>query len=122
VASVAKICTIMLAVALSSPAVPVLAQTPAADSGAGPSLKLSTAQRQTIYQSVSATQKNNPAPTGFRAAIGAQVPDGIPLQPISTTIATLIPETAQYDVAMVEKQVVLVDPKSKRVVAVMVAQ
>ena len=89
---------------------------------AGPSLKLSTAQRQTIYQSVSATQKNNPAPTGFRAAIGAQVPDGIPLQPISTTLATLIPETAQCDVAMVEKQVVLVDPKARRVVAVVVAQ
>jgi hypothetical protein len=122
VASVAKICAIMLAVALSSPAVPVSAQTPATDSGAGPALKLSTAQRQTIYQSVSATQKNNPAPTGFRAAIGAQVPDGILLQPISTTLATLIPETAQYDVAMVEKQVVLVDPKARRVVAVVVAQ
>jgi len=52
------------------------------------------------------------------AAIGAQVPDGIPLQPISTTLATLIPETAQYDVAMVEKQVVLVDPQGKKVVAV----
>ena len=121
-ASVAKICAIMLAVALSSPAVQVSAQTPAADSGAGPALKLSTAQRQTIYQSVSATQKNNPAPTGFRAAIGAQVPDGILLQPISTTLATLIPETAQYDVAMVEKQVMLVDPKARRVVAVVVAQ
>jgi Protein of unknown function (DUF1236) len=122
VASVAKICAIMLAVALLSPAVPVSAQTPATDSGAGPALKLSTAQRQTIYQSVSATQKNNPAPTGFRAAIGAQVPDGILLQPISTTLATLIPETAQYDVAMVEKQVMLVDPKARRVVAVVVAQ
>lgn len=120
--SVARICMVMLAVALWSLALPASAQTPAADSGVGPALKLSTAQRQTIYQSVSATQKNNPAPTGFRAAIGAQVPDGIPLQPISTTLATLIPETAQFDVAMVEKQVMLVDPKSKRVVAVVVAQ
>jgi Protein of unknown function (DUF1236) len=122
VAPVARICTIILVVALCSPAATASAQTPAADSAAGPSLELSAAQRQTIYQSVSATQKNNPAPTGFRAAIGAQVPDAIALQPISTTLATLIPETANYDVAMVEKQVVLVDPKSKRVVAVVVAQ
>jgi hypothetical protein len=97
---------------------PASAQTPAADSAAGPALELSAAQKQTIYQSVSTTQKNNPAPPGFRATIGAQVPDAIELQPISKTLASLIPQTADHDVAMVEKQVVLVDPKTKRVVAV----
>jgi hypothetical protein len=105
-----------------APTMVALAQTPAADSAAGPALDLSAAQKQTIYQSVSATQKNNPAPTGFRATIGAQVPDAIELQPISKTLASLIPETAGHDVAMVEKQVVLVDPKTKRVVAVVAAQ
>jgi hypothetical protein len=94
------------------------AQTPATDSGAGPALELSAAQKQAIYQSVSGTQKNNPAPTGFRAAVGAEVPDAIPLEPMSATIAALIPKTADYEVAMVEKQVVLVDPRSRRVVAV----
>jgi hypothetical protein len=97
---------------------PASAQTPAADSAAGPALEHSAAQKQTIYQSVSTTQKNNPAPPGFRATIGAQVPDVIELQPISKTLASLIPQTADHDVAMVEKQVVLVDPKTKRVVAV----
>jgi len=116
-----RICMLALVFALCAPAC-ASAQTPAADSSVGPALELSAAQKQTIYQSVSATQKNNPAPTGFRAAIGAQVPDAVELQPMPSTLATLIPETANYDVAMVEKQVMLVDPKSKRVVAVVVAQ
>jgi Protein of unknown function (DUF1236) len=98
------------------------AQTAATDSAAGPALDLSAAQRQTIYQSVTTTQKNSPAPTGFRVAVGAIVPDGIELQPMPATIASLIPATAKYRVAMVEKQVVLVAPDSRRVVAVVVAQ
>jgi hypothetical protein len=118
----AAISMIAVVAALCWPADQASAQTPAADSAAGPALELTAAQKQTIYQSVSATQKNNPAPTGFRAAVGAQVPDAIELQPISATLATLIPETADHEVAMVEKQVVLVDPKSKRVVAVVVAE
>ena len=44
-----------------------LAQTPALDSGAAPSLELSSAQKQTVYQSVTKSQKNNTAPTGFRS-------------------------------------------------------
>ena len=117
-----RACAIMLAVAFTGTVAGTSAQTPAADSAAGPALVLTAAQRQTIYQSVSATQKNNPAPPGFRVAVGAVVPDGIELEPIPTTLATLIPETAQHDVAMVEKQVMLVDPQSRRVVAVVVAQ
>jgi Protein of unknown function (DUF1236) len=113
---------LMLAVALIGSTAEPSAQTPAADSAAGPALDLSAAQRQTIYQSVSATQKNNPAPPGFRVAVGAVVPDGIELKPIPATVATLIPETADHAVAMVERQVMVVDPRSRRVVAVVVAQ
>jgi Protein of unknown function (DUF1236) len=97
---------------------PAAAQTPAQDAGAAPALELSTAQRQTIFQSVNRTQKNNAAPTGFRASVGAHVPDGIELQPVSDTVATLVPQTKHYAVAMVEKQVMFVDPVSRQVVAV----
>jgi hypothetical protein len=97
---------------------PALAQTRAIDSGSAPALTLSSEQKQTIYQSVSVTQKNNAAPTGFRAAVGAQVPDSIELNPMPQALATLIPELKELQVAMVEKQVVLVDANSKLVVAV----
>ena len=99
-----------------------LAQTPALDSGAAPSLELSTAQKQTVYQSVTKSQKNNAAPTGFRAAVGAPVPDSVELAPVPATIAELMPQTKGLKAAQVEGQVVLVDPDSKRVLTVIVPE
>lgn len=93
-----------------------------AATNAAPALELSTAQRQTIYQSISKTQKNNAAPIGFRPAVGAHVPDGIPLEPLPGTLATLIPQAKGFEVAMVEKQIVLVDPQAKVVVAVVTTE
>jgi hypothetical protein len=92
---------------------------PLAPEATAPALKLSAAQKQTIYQSVSSrSQKNNPAPPGFRAAVGVHVPETIELVPMPDTLATVIPEVKGYELAMVEKQVVVVEPKSKTVVAV----
>lgn len=92
---------------------------PLAPEATAPALKLSPAQKQTIYQSVSSrSQKNNPAPPGFRAAVGVHVPETIELLPMPDTLATVIPEVKGYELAMVEKQVVVVDPKSKTVVEV----
>lgn len=85
-----------------------------------PAIELSPAQRQTIFQSVSNSGKNNAAPNGFRVAVGENVPNGVELAPVSNTLTTLIPATDGLEVAMIEKQVVLVDPKSKRIVAVVV--
>src|SRR6516225_8812239 len=68
------------------------AQTPALDSGAGPHVDLTISQRQTLYQSNSKTQKNSAAPTGFRATVGALVPDGVGLAPVPATIAELMPQ------------------------------
>lgn len=108
---------VLLAVAPALPS-PALAQTPAQDAAAAPALELSDAQRQTIFQSVSRTQKNNAAPTGFRPSVGAHVPDSIELQPVSETVAELVPQAKNYGVAMVEKQVMFADPKTRLVVAV----
>jgi hypothetical protein len=95
-----------------------LAQDPAADSAAAPRIELSAAQKQTIYESVTKTQKNNPEPTGFRAAVGATVPVSIALAPVPETIAKLMPQTRGLEVGRVEGQVMLVDPKSKQVLSV----
>jgi hypothetical protein len=114
--------TFVLAIAVCWLSGVAIAQTQGTVSSTEPALELSAGQKQTIYESVSATQKNNPAPPGFRATVGAQVPDTIELHPVPGTIAALIPETAGHEVAMVEKEVVLVDRNSKRVVAVVVEQ
>jgi hypothetical protein len=91
------------------------AQTPLLDSGAATHVDLTAVQKQAVYQSISKTQKNNAAPTGFRATIGAVVPDGVSLAPVPATIADLVPQTRGLESAMVEGQVVLVDPKDKHV-------
>jgi hypothetical protein len=112
---------LVLAAPLLAPS-PAAAQTPAQDSAAGPALTLSPAQRQTIFLSVSRTQKNSAAPTGFRVSVGAEVPAGIALNPLPDTLASLLPQARGYQVAMVEKQVILVDPKTRQVVAVVTGQ
>jgi hypothetical protein len=96
----------------------VFAQTPALDSGAAPQVVLTAAQKQILYQSISNTQKNNAAPAGFRAAVGARVPDGVGLVPVPATIAEIMPQTKGLETAMVEGQVLLVEPQGRKVVAV----
>jgi hypothetical protein len=83
-----------------------------------PRLDLSTAQTQTIYQSISKTAKNNASPIGFRPAIGAVVPVGIVLEQVPATIAELMPQTKSLQAAMVEGEVILVDPSSSRILTV----
>ena len=96
------------------------AQTPATDAGEASRVVLSTAQQEAIYQSISKTAKNNAAPLGFRAAVGAVVPSSIELAAVPETIMQLVPQTRGLEAAQVEGQVVLVEPKAKKVVGVIV--
>ena len=115
----------LVLLALSGAAV---AQAPPKDAGIGPAptegaavartLELTPAQRLAIYQSVTQIEKNSAAPVGFRAAVGAHVPDTIELKPLSDTLAKLIPQARDLSIGMVEKQVILVDPATRQVVAV----
>jgi hypothetical protein len=110
----------VVAVSLSCGA--AAAQTPALDAADAAPVELSAAQKQTIYQSISQTQKNNAEPTGFRAAVGAAVPEAMELAPVPATIANLMPQTKGLESTMVEGRVVLVEPKSKQIVAVIVSE
>ena len=104
------------------------AQAPPHDAGTGPApsergtptraIELTAAERLAIYQSVTQTHKNNAAPIGFRATVGARVPDSVELKPLSDTLAKLVPRARDFSIGMVEKEVILVDPASRQVVAV----
>jgi hypothetical protein len=113
-----SIAAIAAAATLIGSAVLAAAQTPAQDAHAGPRIELSPAQRQTIYQSVSKTQKNHAAPTGFRVSVGGTVPSAISLAPMPGTLEILMPQIGAYEVALIERQVVLVDPQTRQVAAV----
>ena len=74
-------------------------------------------QKHTIYQGLAGPQaKNNPEPVGFRAAPGARVPDAIKLEPMPKVVVDLVPKMANYQYAVVSRQVIIVDPRTNTVV------
>src|SRR4051812_24949898 len=81
-------------------------------------LKLTAAQKQTIYSSISNQKQKETAPPTFQATVGAVVPGSVELQSLPKTIVDLIPELKEYQYAMVANQVLLVEPKSKQVVEI----
>jgi hypothetical protein len=81
-------------------------------------LKLTAAQKQTIYASISSQKQKETAPPTFNAAVGAVVPASVQLQQLPKTIVDLIPELKNYEYAMVANQVLLVDPNNKQVVEI----
>jgi Protein of unknown function (DUF1236) len=99
-----------------------VAQTPAPDSDALAHANFTTAQKQTIYQSTAKTQKNNAAPVGFRAAVGALVPSSVELASVPATVAELMPQTKGLEAGLVEGEVILVDPQDRKVITVVAAQ
>ena len=91
---------------------------PSESAGAARAFELTPAERLAIYQSVTQTHKNNAAPIDFRATVGAHVPDTVELKPLSDTLAKLVPQARHFSIGMVEKEVILVDPGTRQVVAV----
>lgn len=85
------------------------------DPASVPDLKLTKAQKQTIYLSISNQPQKETAPPTFRAAVGAVVPASIELQPLPKTIVELMPDLKDYHYAMVANQVLLAHPKDKRI-------
>lgn len=84
-----------------------------------PNLHLNDAQKQTIYQSITNQQdKTSSAPDTFRAAPGANVPDSVKLSPMPKTIVDLAPQTKDFQVGLVANQVLIVEPKGRRIVEV----
>jgi hypothetical protein len=82
-----------------------------------PDLKLSPEQKHTIYEALAGPQaKNNPEPPGFRAAPGAHVPEAIKLEPMPKVVSDLVPKMADYQYAVVSRQVIIVDPHTSMVV------
>jgi len=94
------------------------AQTPTQDAAAGPAIELSSVQREIIYQSISTTQKNQAAPTGFRVSVGGTVPPAIGLVPLPDIVTAIVPQVGVFEVAMIEKQVVIIDPHTRQIAAV----
>ena len=81
-------------------------------------LNLSGAQEQLIYRSVM-DEKGEPAPAGFRPAIGAKAPSSLTLHKLPSRVVDRIPSARRYEyIKLPTDEVLLVDPTDRQVVDV----
>jgi Protein of unknown function (DUF1236) len=80
-------------------------------------------QKQEIWQGLSSvkTMQANKR-KGFAPKVGASIPYGISVQPLPGEITDTAPSLAGYDYVMLQKEIVIVHPKSKKVVEVIEEQ
>ncbi len=82
------------------------------------SLQLTATQRHELYRDITKEKMSQAAPTQFTARVGKVVPSSIKLDPMPASATKQVPETKSYDYAMLGKEVILVDPSSKKIASI----
>ncbi len=78
---------------------------------------LSVAQRDEIWQGASKQAADESAHlAGFRADIGEAVPASMELKPMPKDVSKQVPAVESYDFAMLQDQLLIVDPGSKKII------
>jgi hypothetical protein len=85
-------------------------------SAANDHLNLTSAQQKEIWQGVSQQASKETAPASFKPVLGAATPSSLKLQPVPTKVANEVPAVKSYDFAMLQNQVLIVDPSSRKIV------
>jgi hypothetical protein len=81
-------------------------------------LTLTSAQRQTIFQSVM-NEKGQAAPAGFQAKIGTTAPQSLSLHALPASVASQVPVVKEYEYAKLQNnEVLLINPKDRHVAEV----
>jgi hypothetical protein len=80
----------------------------------GRSSRRSRTQRNEIYQDLT-NQPKESAP-GFSPRVGEQVPSDLQLKPLPHSVTRQVREVGSYQYAMLGRQVLIVDPDSKKIV------
>lgn len=78
-------------------------------------LTLTSAQRHELWQGLSKQAKES-TPAGFTAKVGEAVPSSIKLQSLPANLSSQIPALKSYDYAMLQSELLIVDPTSKNIV------
>jgi hypothetical protein len=82
------------------------------------SVKLSTEQRTKIT-SIIKQQKVEPAHLNVSISVGTRIPDSVRFHPLPVEVVNVYPEWRGYDYILVEEQIVVVDPRTHEIVAVL---
>jgi len=78
-------------------------------------LNLTSAQKQTIAQGV-ASERGETAPSGFLAKIGEKVPQSLSMHQLPSSVTNQVSAAKGYEYAKLQNQVVVVDPKTRKVI------
>lgn len=85
-------------------------------------LTLSGAQELALFQSISRHgAKKETAPSGFEAEIGQPVPKSITLHKLPSDAARQVPTVEAYDYAMLQNELLIVNPHDRMAVDVVSA-
>jgi len=80
---------------------------------------INSEQRTKIKQSFSSTQVNRVSSgTHFTISMGSEVPHTVKLAPLPPTIVEIVPQYRSYEYVVVEDDIVIVDPKTMKIVYV----
>jgi hypothetical protein len=77
---------------------------------------LTAAQHQEIWQGISKQVRGENAPGDFKAAVGEAAPNALKLQPMPKDVSDQIPAVKPYDFAMLQNQVLIVNPTSRAII------
>ena len=80
-------------------------------------LNLTAAQRAEIWQQLGKQQASN-APPGFQPTVGATVPPTMQLKTLPSNVSSQVPQIQSYNYAMLQSQLLIVDPATKKIVSI----
>jgi hypothetical protein len=85
---------------------------------ASDTLTLSSAQQNTAWKDLNAKSLNQTAPSGFNAAVGAVMPNGVQMAPVTRKAAGDVPALKPYNFAMLQHKLLIVNPSDKKIAEV----
>ncbi len=80
-------------------------------------LKLTVAQRAEIWKQLG-NQRTEKAPAGFEPKVGEEVPNHLHLKSLPSDVSSQVPTVQPYEYAMLHSQLLIVDPSTKKIVAI----
>jgi len=82
---------------------------------ASDTLTLSSVQQHTAWHDLYVKSLNQKAPSGFDATVGAVVPNGVKIAPVTGKAASDVPALKPYNFAMLQHKLLIVNPSDKKI-------
>ncbi|MBM1170000.1 DUF1236 domain-containing protein [Microvirga arabica] len=89
-----------------------------ADAASSTSIKLSSEEKSRVVQSFTAREVKSVENVSFSISVGVSVPQDLNLRPVPADVVEIVPAYRDYRYVVVKDQIVIVNPKTRKVVEV----